>query len=280
MVSADTGLAFSDIERMQLHRRADGSEQWVPDFANNDKDLRLVLAQSLWNYTLKHGRVPDELVENLGDLKHLAETYFQRIAANRRGQSPRRHLERVGDQIVETVIPCDEQFSNHETHIVTVQRAGGYLERDTAVAYRSWRLRYNSTTVGEELGLVPSHVRHILSGLCETARKLGFDATPPRGNHTRGRTRTYRPNSRIAKLPQGEELVQLVLSGKTFWEIAVRFGVKAEVSVRNAYQRAKRLVIQQMREKGSTWEEIAERFGETENAGKSSLETERAAQSL
>jgi len=251
---------------MQLHRRADGSEQWVPDFANNDKDLRLVLAQSLWNYTLKHGRVPDELVENLGDLKVLAEAYFERLVNERRGQSPRRHLERVGDQIVETVIPCDEQFSNHETHIVTVQRAGGYLERDTAVAYRSWRLRYNSTTVGEELGLVPSHVRHILSGLCETARKLGFDAAPPRGDHMRGKTRTYRPNSRIAKLPQAEELVRLVLNGQTFQEIAERFGMvsrTSEKSVQFAYQRAKRRVIQEMRDTGSTWEEVAARFGTT-----------------
>jgi hypothetical protein len=276
-VTTETRISFGDLDKMHIVRRSQNAEQWVPEFANNDKDLRLVLAQSLWNYILKRGRVPDEFIENLGDLKHLAEAYFHRLANDRtRGQAPRRHLERVGEKMVETIIPCDEQYSNHITHVITVQRAGGYLERDAAVAYHSWRLRHNSRVIGEELGLVPGHVRHILSGLCDTARKLGFDASPPQGDHMRGKVRAYRSNPRIAKLPQAEELVRLVLSGKTFWEIAVRFGVKAEVSVRNAYQRAKRLVIQQMREKGSTWEEIAERFGETENTGKSSLEMERA----
>jgi hypothetical protein len=69
MVSAETGLTFSDVQRIHVDHRSDGSARWVPEFANNEKDLRLVLAQSAWNYMLKPGRVPDEFAANLGDLK-------------------------------------------------------------------------------------------------------------------------------------------------------------------------------------------------------------------
>jgi hypothetical protein len=108
--------------------------------------------------------------------------------------------------------------------------------------------------------MTASHVRHIPSGLCASARYLGFDARPPQNSWHRGKVRTYRPNSRISKLTGAEELVQLVLSGQTYREIADRFGVKLEDSVKRAYERARRLVAQQMREKGSTWEEIRTRF--------------------
>ena len=134
-VSSETGLAFSDMERMRIHRRSDRADLWVPDFTNNDKQFRLVLAQSLWNYMQRQGRVPDEFAENLGDLKQLADAHFERYASARFGESPRRRLEKLGDKLVETIIPCDEQFANHETHVITVKKAGGYLERDAAVAY-------------------------------------------------------------------------------------------------------------------------------------------------
>jgi len=260
-VSVETGLAFEDYKNgMHIHRRADGAERWVPEFANNDNDLRLVLAQSTWNYMLRHHRVPDEFVNNLGDLKQMAEAYFEHFTSRHQGQAPRRRIERIGEKIVESIIPCDEHYSNMQVHAITVKRAGGYLERDTAVAYYSWRLRHESPIVGEELGMTATHVRHILGGLCATARKLGFDALPPAGDHTRGMVREYRPNSRIAKLPYGEELVDLVLSGQTLREIADRFGVMHEEAVRNGYLRAKKLVTKQMRDAGSTWEEINARF--------------------
>src|SRR6266850_246154 len=58
VITTESGLAWTDYMRgMHMEHRSDNAEQWVPEFANNDKDLRLVLAQSSWNYMLKHGRV-------------------------------------------------------------------------------------------------------------------------------------------------------------------------------------------------------------------------------
>ena len=259
------GIAFSDFDRMHIDRRSDNAEQWIPEFANNDKELQRVLAQSAWEHMLKHGPVPDEFVENIGELQALSAAYVERLAKQSYGQAPRRRLERVADTMVESIVPCDEHFSNIKTHIITVKKAGGYIERNAAVAYHTWRLRRDSPTVGAELGLTATLVRHILGGLCASARRLGFDALPPRGDHTRGKLRMYRPNLRSSKLPMAEELLGLVLSGKTFREIADQFGVTHESSVRSAYQRAKKVVIQQMREQGATWEEVAKRFG-TETA--------------
>src|SRR6266446_1701884 len=97
VVATETGIAFSDFQRMHVERRSDKVEQWVPDFANNDKNLRLVLAQSSWEYMLKHGRVPDDFVENLGDLEQLVEKYFEKFAATNQGEAPRRRIERTDD---------------------------------------------------------------------------------------------------------------------------------------------------------------------------------------
>ena len=46
------GVAYSDFERMHIDRRSDNAEQWIPEFANNDTDLRRVLAQSAWEHML------------------------------------------------------------------------------------------------------------------------------------------------------------------------------------------------------------------------------------
>jgi len=269
-VSADTGIAFSDFERMHLDRREVGAEAWVPDFVNNDNHFRRVLAQSTWEHMLRHGTVPDEFVDNVGELQALSAAYMESVAKRPQGQAPRRRLERVDDTVVETIIPCDEHFSNMKTHVITVQKAGGYMERDAAVAYHSWRLRWDSPTVGKELGLMPSHVRHILANLCASARRLRFDATSPNCQWIRGKVRTYRSNTRSAKLPMPKELFDLVLSGKTLREIADQFGVTREDSVRDAYQHAKKVVIHQMREQGATWGEIAKRFGGREDGRKKS----------
>lgn len=259
VVRADSGIAYNDFERMHVFRRGGNAEQWVPEFANNDTDLQLVLAQSAWDYCHR-GRVPDEFVKNLGDLKQLVDAFFEKYASEVRGQAPRRRIESIEGQTVVTTLACDEQYNNHRTHAILIKQAGGYLERDAAVAYQSWRLRRQSTTVGEELRLTPSLVRHILSGLCETARRLGFEATSPRAN-SRGKIRRYRPNNRIAKLPQAAELVRLVESGLTFEQIREKFGVMHVVAVKNAfYHSAKRIVSDNMRTNGATWDEIDKRF--------------------
>ena len=259
--SAESGIAFSDLERMHIDRRSVNADQWIPEFANNDDDLQRVLAESAKQYAKSAGSgVKITAYENLDELKATVAEAFKRVAARHVGQAPKRRLERTENGMVETIVPCDEHFANHQTHIITVEKAGGYLERDAAIAYQSWRLRRNSTEVGSELRLTPSFVRHSLSGLCATARKLGFDAMPPRGDHTRGKLRNYRPNTATAKLPMAEELVALALSGKSFEEIAEQYGVKKPASVYGAYHRGKKIVIEKMRREGRTWDEINKHF--------------------
>jgi hypothetical protein len=259
--SAKTGLSFSDLQQMHIDHRSENDAQWVPDFANNDHDLQSVLAESAKAYAKMSGsgvEVTD--CENLDELKAIVAEAFKRVAARHIGEAPKRRLERTENGMIETIVPCDSQFANHRVHVITVEKAGGYLERDAAVAYQTWRLRRNSTLVGSELGLMPSHVRRILGGLCATARTLGFDATAPRGDHTRGKLRDYRPNVATAKLPMSEELVALVLSGKTFEQVAEQYGVKSPKSVLGAYVRGKKLVMARLRRQNHTWDEINEHF--------------------
>src|SRR5689334_15908359 len=89
--SAKTEISFGDLQRMHIERRSTGAERWVPDFANNDHDLQLVLVESAKEYVKAMGSgVRVNSYENLDELKALVAEAFKRVAARHVGEAAKR----------------------------------------------------------------------------------------------------------------------------------------------------------------------------------------------
>jgi len=145
---------------------------WIPTFANDDKLLRLVVAQRIWRYAyLGTGRVPDELANELDALIKVSDEGTKKF---------------LGLQF-NSLYMLESQFR----HKSAVEHAGNYVSLLMNAAYRAWRLRWNSVDVAESLGLAPNHVRQILARLRWAARSLGL--TDDIKVHTsKGMKRTYK----------------------------------------------------------------------------------------
>jgi hypothetical protein len=87
-------------------------------------------------------------------------------------------------------IGTDAAAIQHEiqaSHKAAVRRAGGYLELQAAIAYRSWRLGQSSPIVAESVGMTAWAVRAVLNRLRVAARELGYDTG--RAGHSAGKKR-------------------------------------------------------------------------------------------
>jgi hypothetical protein len=151
--SAETSLSFDDYRSMHTQHKAAG-RCWVPPFAFNERQLRKVLLLRAWRYLVQHGPLPANV--SWQKLNEAATTRALRGYEVRPSASKIQHL------------MC-------KRHIEAVRRAGGYLQLQNAVAFRSWRLGQNSVAVGDSLGISPCNVRATLQRLRDIARKLGFD---------------------------------------------------------------------------------------------------------
>jgi hypothetical protein len=161
-VSVESKLSFDDYGRsMSTAHRAEG-RAWVPPFATDGRQLKIVLLLRTWRFV--HNGVP--MPRNL-DWHEL-----NRIATERALK---------GHEIRESAPAIQKQIQ--EQHKAAVCRAGGYLQLQAAIAWRSWRLGQDSVTVAESLGVSPSAVRINLSRIKDAARLLAFDVGPP--HHTR-----------------------------------------------------------------------------------------------
>lgn len=166
---------------MQIFKVAGHRRCWTPNFAANDKQLRLVVAQCVWNYFRMGGnvtRVPKLYVENVEALREIAKAgtaWFSR-------------------KTYKTHHMAMAAFRNK----ISAEKAGTYAELLMAVAYLSWRLGWNSPSIAERLFLTPCCVRQHLQRIRLVAVSLGLDAeiVP---NKTRGRKlskRGKRPDMR------------------------------------------------------------------------------------
>ena len=170
-MSQESKITFSDYGRMHtVHRATFRDKRWIPAFANNDKELRHVLAQRAFSYyrafhrrgTNTFEEVPETLVADLPALTDLVNQSLKKIEANPKyfGDSDRG-------------MP-DVQLGMHWQHIGAVKRAGSYLALITAIAYRGWRQGWHSTDVAASLGITPWSVREHLYRLREIAGRLGY----------------------------------------------------------------------------------------------------------
>jgi len=164
----DKELSWSDFQNgMHIKVRATANEMrllYTPAFANNDEQLKLVVAQQAYSYIRSslpgikqfYGgeRVPHGFIRNREALESLTA---KALEARRR------------------------QVNNtwqHYVHLTWADNHGGYLALRATIAYKAWREAKDSTTIANEMGLNPAGVRQILNRMCETGRRLGLETFP------------------------------------------------------------------------------------------------------
>jgi hypothetical protein len=167
-VTATNGISFQDYGGMHVVSRELNSNRarYIPAFANNDEQLRLVLCQSAWQYIKGGGkcrtrRVPDNFVRHPRLLEKLCDA---RIAVNARRE-------------VKTGRGTRQDWI-HRVHVIQMHEHGGYMHMQARVAYMSFRLGMQSIEIAPELGITPPHARQLVQRLCDTARWLGLETFP------------------------------------------------------------------------------------------------------
>jgi hypothetical protein len=163
-VTEDTRLAYSDIQRMHVHRHsATRGRRFIPEFATNPEQLRKVLTLFAWRYARasKKKNVPVPEGITLDELRRITDERFEKDVKQKR---------RPESQISQRENDAFERFC-----FVYGQ---GWLRVHAAVAWRSWLLGYESTQVAAGLFMSPQQVRVVLWRLNLVARELGFNTFP------------------------------------------------------------------------------------------------------
>jgi len=149
--SQESSLDFTDLRSIHVENHATPrTRRWVPSFASSDQSLRLVLAWRAWRYVYSgtHKTLPRKFLTDYTALDKLATAKLKRCE--------RRACHMPG------------------AHFRAVHRCGSYLSLQAAIAYRSWRLGWDSPTIAQGLGVSPAMVRTTLSRLQATAELLGL----------------------------------------------------------------------------------------------------------
>lgn len=197
--SATTGIAFSDYARMHTQTHGAKPTAFVPPFALNDKKLQRVLLHRAWKYAHGGATLPAQ---------------FDRDALNKAATA--RALNGY-------TISNDAASIQHEAiamHRAAIKRAGGYLEFQAAIAFRSWRLGMDSVAVAETVRITPQAVRQALWRMRNAAKQLGFEVG--RAGYTAGKPRN-RPGNRMSV--DIARLTQLYKQGIGLWAILAKVGL-------------------------------------------------------
>jgi hypothetical protein len=165
-VSAESNIAYEDFSRMHRESHAARHSKWTPPFALNTSQLRQVLLVRCWRYM--HNQTPVPAILNWKELSRAATAHTLRPHA-----------------ILPTSPAIQKQM--HSSHVRAVLCVGGYLQFQSALVWRAWRLGMSSVDVAESLGISPQCVRVNLQRLRDIARQLGFDVGPP--HHSRSNPR-------------------------------------------------------------------------------------------
>jgi hypothetical protein len=162
-VSVQTKLSFDDYTRaMQTQHRAQ-RRGWVPPFALNNEQLQKVLLTRAWRYGHHGTPLPED-----------ADWQQVNREATARALQPR-HISSTCPLL---------QKAMYTAHIMAIARAGGYMQLQSSIAWKRWRLGEDSVQIAEELGISPGAVRIILQRLRDIGRMLGYDCGLP--HHSRG----------------------------------------------------------------------------------------------
>lgn len=151
----NSGLSrFNDDLKPSNKFKAARNESFVPPFAFNDDQLRMVLCHRSWRYLHTHKEAPAS---------------WDYAAVNKDATSKAL----AGYEI--DVDAGEIQREAQAKHIAAVKCAGGYMELCAAIAWRSWRLGMPSPEVAASLGVTPWMVRQSLRRLRGIAASLGFE---------------------------------------------------------------------------------------------------------
>jgi hypothetical protein len=148
--STDSALDYSDLRNIQVQSHGIRTRRWIPTFAASDESLRLVLLWRAWRYVYSATRqpLPKKFLTNYAALDRLATAKMKKC---------QRHANHISD-----------------AHFQAVHHCGSYMALQSAIAYRSWRLAWDSPTIAVELGVSPVMVRVTLERLRHTAEGLGL----------------------------------------------------------------------------------------------------------
>ena len=150
------------------------NKAFIPAFAFNDEQLRLVLCHRAWRYVHHNGTPPEfwdyEAVNKMATEKALA------------------------GHDIDDAAP-DRQREMQADHRKAVRRAGGYMELQASIAFKSWRLGMPSPEVAVACRVSPWMVRQSLRRLRGIAARLGFEVG--RRHHSL-RAGTYNPSNGIS----------------------------------------------------------------------------------
>ena len=157
-VSAESNIAYEDFSRMHRENHAARQSKWVPPFALNTSQLRRVLLVRCWRYLHNHTPVPETL-----DWQEMKK------AATAHTLQPHKILPE--SPLVQKLM--------YARHVAAVIKCGGYLQFQSALAWRAWRLGMSSVDIAESLNISPQCVRINLQRLRDIARFLNFDCGVP-----------------------------------------------------------------------------------------------------
>ena len=146
-------ITHEDFKRM--HYDVHVCHKEVPPFVLNQEQLTKVLCARAWR--IVYGSKPFPPQFDFQELNRLATERALR-----------------GGNISPDAPP--KQLKAAEDHKAAVRKAGGYMALIGAIVYRSWRLREDSVTISDALGVSPAAIRQQLWRFRETALSLGFDA--------------------------------------------------------------------------------------------------------
>src|ERR1039458_3452345 len=165
--SEASSLDFTDLRTMQVENHAASrSRRWIPAFAASDESLRLLLLWRTWRYL--HGRaseLPKKFLTNYAALDKLATAKMKR---------------------------CERRTKHHlpGAHFRAVHHSGTYMALQSAIAYRSWRLGWDSPAIATSLGTTAVMIRTSL----ERMRRMGEMLRLPLGISHASKGTTHRQN--------------------------------------------------------------------------------------
>jgi hypothetical protein len=179
-VSVKSKITFDDYGRSMSTQYRSERRAWTPPFANNDKQLQQVLLLRAWRFTHHGTPLP-------------ANADWQQVNRDATAKALQPHkIKSESPQI---------QKEMYAMHVRAIVKAGGYMQLQSSIAWKRWRLGEDSVTIAEALGISPGTVRIALARLRGIARSLGFDCGQPHHSyrskdHSRRLKRAWRRRKR------------------------------------------------------------------------------------
>jgi hypothetical protein len=223
VISAKSGIAFGDYERMHVYKRKAKQVRRLPspEWAQSKEGIRAVVLNYLERryYIRTHQGTDQERIERI---EKAAKSYIPSLRINL-GRQMARYQTMVEHGQTRAAEGVAIQVQNIDKQISTIER--GIVAIVTAVAYSYHCLGWDSPTVAQEFGLNPPNVRILLKRLNDLTPQLVEGRLPEKVL----KSRPYRPAAPERRyFWNGErlkELFALRVRGVSLTKCAQIFGV-------------------------------------------------------